>query len=65
MAVDLGLFRRRLRVLSDEDKGVEPMELTVTCSVQGNVTVASKQGSRVSLGVFESDVGRHSRKPLC
>ena len=57
VAVDLGLFRRRLRVWSDEDKGVEPMELTVTCSVQGNVTVASKQGSRVSLGVFESDVG--------
>jgi hypothetical protein len=58
VAVDLGGFRRRLRVWSDGDGKIEPIELTVTGTVQGSVQIGNKRdGGRVLLGVFDSASG--------
>jgi hypothetical protein len=58
VAIDLGGFRRRLKLWSDDDKGVEPIELTVTGSVQGSVLIGDRQDDgRLTLGVFDSSAG--------
>ncbi len=58
VAVDLGVFRRALRVVSDGDGSVEPIQLTVAGSVKGSVLIGNRQDvGRLSLGVFDSNVG--------
>ncbi len=58
VAVDLGGFRRRVKVWSDEDADVQSMELSLTGFVQGNVQVGARQDNgQVALGVFDSAAG--------
>jgi hypothetical protein len=57
--VDLGPFRRRFQVVwTDGADGVQPMELVVAATVQGNVLVGDAQDSgRLGMGTFDSAAG--------
>jgi hypothetical protein len=63
-AVDLGSFRRRLLIWNeDDDKGQpdkpkQPIEVTVSGSVQGRVQIGTTlDNGRILLGVFDSATG--------